>query len=67
MKFARKIGFPLSIIGLILYSPPLVKWLTIRCGDIGRLGGLILFAIGWALLLGDLAFNLGIQSEKEKD
>ena len=66
MKFARKIGYPLSFAGLVLYFPPLVKWLRPRYGEIGGLGGLILFAIGWALLLAHLAYRLGIEFHRKK-
>jgi hypothetical protein len=66
MKFALRIGYPLSFAGLVLYFPPLVQWLRPRYGQIGELGGLILFAIGWALLLAHLAFRLGIDVYRKK-
>ncbi len=66
MKFAWIIGLPLSIIGLILYSPPVLEWLTPIWGESGRLGTLITFAVGWALLFGYLVFNLGMQSQIDR-
>jgi len=66
MKFARKIGYPLSFAGLVLYFPPLVKWMRPRLGEIGVLGGLVVFAIGWALLLAHFAYRLGIDLHRKK-
>ncbi len=63
MQFAKKIGLPLSIAGLVLYFPPLQTVLTQFFGEAGPLTVKIIFASGWALLLGYVAFNLGIESQ----
>ncbi len=63
MKLAVIFGFPLTFLGLFFYFPPIVKRLVFLYGDAGRLGGLVLFASGWALLLAYLAFNLGMQHQ----
>ncbi len=65
MKFAVILGLPLSIIGLILYFPPIQDLLNLYFGEPGRVTGAVVFATGWALLLGYLAFNLGAQSQKK--
>jgi hypothetical protein len=62
MKLAVFLGFPLSFLGLVLYFPPLVRWLTLMYGEVGRLGGVVTFAVGWSLLLAYLAFNLGMEN-----
>lgn len=66
MKFAKILGIPLSIIGLILYSPPLQKILVHIFGDAARIGAAIVFASGWALLLGYILFHLGMKTQKEE-
>jgi hypothetical protein len=66
MKWVRIIGFPLSALGLVLYSPPLVRLFTTMWGDSGRVGGLIVFAVGWAMLLGDLVFHMGFNAPDNK-
>lgn len=65
MKFAKILGLPLSVIGLILYCPPLQDFLDHLFGESGRIAGAVVFATGWALLLGYLAYNLGFQSQKK--
>jgi len=66
MKFAKIIGLPLSIVGLILYFPPLQRILTRSFGEAGPLTAAVIFASGWALLLGYLVFNLGMKSQKRR-
>lgn len=66
MKFAVILGLPLSIVGLILYFPPVQKVLMQFFGEAGRLTGAVIFASGWALLLGYLVFNLGMRSQKKR-
>lgn len=66
MKFAMIFGFIMTCIGLVLSFPPVVKELTVDLGQVGNLGGLIVFALGWASLAGYLAFNLGFDKEKGK-
>ncbi len=62
MKFAMILGLPLSVIGLILYAPPLQKLLVALLGNPARIGAAIIFAAGWALLLGHLLFHLGMKT-----
>jgi hypothetical protein len=59
-----RIGFALSILGFVFYflSPGFLGGYA----EMGKSGGLILFAIGWALLLGSLFFNLGISAQKSR-
>jgi hypothetical protein len=66
MKFAKMIGLPLTVIGLILYFPPIQQALAYSFGESAELTGPIIFASGWALLLGYIAFNLGKESQQKK-
>ncbi len=66
MKFAKILGFPLSVIGLILYSPPVYNFLARQFGDYGRLSGAVIFALGWALLLGYVVFEFGMRIQKDR-
>ena len=66
MKLVRYFGVPMSVLGLVLYSPPVVSCLTPLCGEGDKLAGLITFAVGWALLFGDLVFHLGMETEKKR-
>lgn len=67
MKLLRRIGFLLTLVGLVLYSPPVSKVLVAAWGKAGELQGVILFAIGWSLLLADLVFHLGKQSQRDPE
>ncbi|MGA7876755.1 MAG: hypothetical protein WCA08_13925 [Desulfoferrobacter sp.] len=67
MKLLRRIGFLLTLVGLVLYSPPVSKVLIAAWGKIGEIQGVIIFAIGWALLLADLVFHLGKQSQSDPE
>ncbi len=64
MKLAKFIGLPLSVIGLILYFPPLQKILVHIFGNAGHVGAAIIFASGWALLLGYILFHLGMNTRE---
>lgn len=66
MKFAKILGLPLSVIGLILYFPPLQKVLALIFGDAARVGAAIIFASGWALLLGYILFHLGMKTQENE-
>ena len=66
MKFAKVLGLPRPIVGLILYVPPLHDALVQSFGEAGRLTGAVLFASGWALLPGYLAFNFGMLTQKKR-
>ncbi|MDA8305350.1 MAG: hypothetical protein M0Z81_00735 [Deltaproteobacteria bacterium] len=66
MKFAKILGLPLSVIGLILYSPPLQKILSHIFGKDARIGAAIIFASGWALLLGYILFHLGMKTQEKE-
>jgi len=52
----------MSIAGSILYFPPLQRVLTRLFGEAGPLSAAVIFASGWALLLGYPAFDLGMKS-----
>ncbi len=66
MKFAKILGLPLSVIGLILYCTPLQRVLTHLLGGAARTGAAILFASGWALLLGHILYHLGMKTEESR-
>lgn len=65
IRFAKIIGLALTIAGVILYVPPLYDLLMQSFGEAGRLTAPITYASGWALLLGCLAFNLGMHNGKK--
>lgn len=67
MDFARLLGYPLSILGIVLYSPPLEKWLSTIYGKAGSLSGLVVFAVGWALLFSYLVYNLGMNVQRSRE
>ncbi|RJR34814.1 MAG: hypothetical protein C4576_25770 [Desulfobacteraceae bacterium] len=66
MKFVKITGFVLTLIGLFLSFPPVAKALTTKFGMIGGNGGLVIFAVGWALLLGNLAYSMTMERQREK-
>ena len=63
MKKLMKIGLALSIVGFIFYFLP-PNFLD-EYSEMGRSSGSILFAFGWALLLGSFVFNLGMEAHKK--
>lgn len=63
MKKLMKIGFFLSLLGFVFYFLP--PSLLDEYAEIGMRGGLILFAFGWALLLGSFVFDLGMEVQKK--
>lgn len=67
MSFARLAGYPLSLPGIILYSPPVERSLYMLYGEAGRLSGLIVFSAGWGLLLAYLVFNLGMDAQRSRE
>jgi hypothetical protein len=66
MKFAKILGLPLSVLGLLLYFPPLQQILVRLMGDGARVGAAIIFASGWALLLGYILFHLGMKTRESE-
>ncbi len=60
MELAKKIGYLLSILGIILFFPPISHQLTARFGQPGYLSGPVTFAVGWGLLAAYLAFQSGL-------
>lgn len=66
MKFVKIAGFILTVLGLGLSFPPVAKSLTLSFGKVGGNGGLVIFAVGWALLLGHLAYNMTLERQREK-
>ncbi|MEJ2657736.1 MAG: hypothetical protein P8012_11160, partial [Desulfobacterales bacterium] len=62
MKRVKKLGFSLSLVGLIMYIPPVMKSVTLLFGEtIARFGGVVSFAVGWAILGAALAFSAGFK------
>jgi hypothetical protein len=59
------VGLFLSVLGLLVYVLPFD--FPEGYEAIGKNGGLIVFGIGWALSLGTLAFQLGIEKYREKE
>jgi hypothetical protein len=66
LKFVKIVGFIFTVIGLGLSFPPVAKALTFSFGQVGDRGGLVIFAVGWALLFGHLIYTLGLERQKEK-
>lgn len=64
MKFVKIFGFILTLAGLGLSFPPVAAALAVNLGELGSNGGLVVFAVGWALLLGALAFHVGLERQK---
>ena len=58
-----KIGLALSILGFIFYFLP--PNFFADYAPMSRSSGTILFAFGWALLLGSFVFNLGMEAHKK--
>ena len=65
MKKLMKIGFVLSVFGFVSYF--LFPHLLDEYAEMSRSGGLIVFASGWALLLGSLVFNFGMEARKNPE
>jgi len=60
MKFLQRLGLSLSVLGMILYIPVTMNWLTLHFGErIGQFTGLVSFALGWALFGACLSFSAG--------
>jgi hypothetical protein len=66
LKFIKIVGFILTVVGLCLSFPPVAKALTFNFGQVGDRGGLVVFAVGWALLFGHLIYTMGLERQKEK-
>lgn len=67
MKVIKRLGYSLSLVGFIMYLPPVMEWLTMYFGEtIGRLSGIVSFVIGWALLGAHLAFSAGFKYQHER-
>lgn len=66
MKFAKILGLPLSVLGLILYLQPMRGVVARFLGGAGLYVGAVIFATGWALLLGYLMFNLGMETRQKE-
>ena len=62
LKKLMIIGLVLSILGFVTYflSPHVLD----EYAEISQSGGLIVFASGWALLLGSLVFTFGMEARK---
>jgi uncharacterized membrane protein (DUF485 family) len=66
MKVIKKLGYLLSLLGLIMFLPPVMELLTLHFGvTIGHFVGIVSFAIGWALLGAQLAFSAGFKYQNE--
>jgi len=67
MKLMRKLGLFLCLLGLIMHVPQVVEWVTLYLSDaVGSVGGLVAFAMGWALLGADLAYSAGIKFQRTR-
>jgi dipeptide/tripeptide permease len=67
MKAIKKLGYLLSLLGLIMYLPPVVEWLTLHFGEtIGHFSGIVSFAVGWAVLGASFAFSAGFKYQHER-
>ena len=67
MKVFKRLGYLLALIGLIMYLPPVMEFLTLHFGEkIGRFSGLVSFAIGWGILGACLAFSAGFKFQHER-
>ena len=65
MRRIIKTGVILSVLGLLVYVLPFD--FPEGYEAVGKNGALIVFGIGWALTLGTLAFQLGIEKYREKE
>jgi hypothetical protein len=65
LKRIIKMGVLLSVLGLLVYVLPFD--FPEGYEAVGKNGALIVFGIGWALSLGTLAFQLGIEKYREKE
>ena len=65
MRGIIKTGMLLSALGLLVYVLPFN--FPEGYEAVGKNGALILFGIGWALSLGSLAFQLGMERYSEKE
>jgi len=66
LKLVKITGFVLTLVGLFLSFPPVARVLAFNFGMIGGNGGLVIFAVGWALLLGHLAYSMSMERQREK-
>jgi len=66
LKFIKIVGVILTVAGLCLSFPPVARALTLNFGKVGGDGGLVIFAVGWALLLGHLAYTMTLERQREK-
>jgi hypothetical protein len=67
MKVINKLGYFLSLVGFIMYLPPVMQWLTLHFGEtIGRFSGIVSFVIGWAILGAHLAFSAGFKYQHQR-
>ncbi|MGA8179632.1 MAG: hypothetical protein WB792_06205 [Desulfobacterales bacterium] len=67
MKVVKKLGYLLSLVGFIMYLPPMMELLTLHFGEtIGHFSGIVSFAIGWAILGAHLAFSAGFKYQHER-
>ena len=67
MKIIKKIGLLLSILGLMMYIPPLMKYLTLCFGGtVGRFGGIVSFIIGWSLFGAVMVFSAGMNYQQRR-
>lgn len=67
MKAIKRLGYSLSLVGFIMYLPPVMELLTLHFGEtIGHLTGVVSFVIGWAILGAHLAFSAGFKYQQER-
>ena len=67
MRVLSKLGILIAVCGLIIHFAPSVSGQPVQEGsDIGSFSGLIIFAIGWALLGATLAFSAGFKHQQQK-
>ncbi len=67
MKVIKKLGYLLSLVGVIMYLPPVMGFLKLHFGEnIGHLSGIVSFAIGWAILGAHFAFSAGYKYQHER-
>jgi hypothetical protein len=67
MKWLKRLGLLLAVLGLILYTPVMTKWLTLYFGDtLGQFSGPVSFGLGWAVFGACLAFSAGQHYGREK-
>jgi hypothetical protein len=67
MKVIKRLGYSLSLVGFIMYLPPMMELLTLHFGEtIGRLTGVVSFVAGWAILGAHLAYSAGFNHQRER-